>query len=58
MLHHAGAPRSAETIRIVTVGMGKLGGMVARQLIRSLKDAECILLEDRDEIIHELSVLA
>lgn len=43
MLHNAGAPRSAETIRIVTVGMGKLGGMVARQLIRSQKDAECIL---------------
>lgn len=43
--------------RIVVVGMGRLGGMVVRQVQRTLKTTECLLLEARDDIVQDFPAL-
>lgn len=52
MRHYAVKPTEEELPRIVTVGIGTLGRMVIRQVRRTLRNAECILLEGREEIVH------
>lgn len=57
MRHYAVKPKEEERPRIVTVGMGTLGRMVLRQVRRTLRNAECILLEGREEIVHDFPAL-
>lgn len=57
MRHYTGGATAGEFPRIVTVGMGTLGRMVVRQVLRTLRHAECVLLEDRDEIAHDFPAL-
>lgn len=57
MRHYAIKPTEEERPRIVTVGMGTLGRMVVRQVRRTLRNAECILLEGREEIVHDFPIL-
>lgn len=57
MRHYAVKPTEEELPRIVTVGMGTLGRMVTRQVRRTLRNAECILLERREEIVHDFPTL-
>ncbi|MBT1075118.1 hypothetical protein [Geobacter grbiciae] len=57
MRHFAAKPTEEERPRIVTVGMGTLGRMVVRQVRRTLRNAECILLEGREEIVHGFPTL-
>ncbi|WP_298438489.1 hypothetical protein [Geobacter sp.] len=57
MRHYAVKPTEEELPRIVTVGMGTLGRMVVRQVRRTLRNAECILLERREEIVHDFPTL-
>lgn len=57
MRHYAAKPTEEELPRIVTVGMGTLGRMVIRQVRRTLRNAECILLEEREEMVHDFSAL-
>lgn len=57
MHHYAVKPTEEELPRIVTVGMGTLGRMVVRQVRRTLRNAECILLEGREEIVHGFPAL-
>lgn len=57
MRHYAVKPTKEELPRIVTVGMGTLGRMVVRQVRRTLRNAECILLEEREEMVHDFPTL-
>lgn len=57
MRHYAVKPTEEERPRIVTVGMGRLGRMVVRQVRRTLRNAECILLEGREEIVRDFQPL-
>jgi len=57
MRHYAVKPTEEERPRIVTVGMGTLGRMVVRQVRRTLRNAECILMEGREEIVHGFPAL-
>ncbi len=57
MRHYAVKPTEEELPRIVTVGMGTLGRMVVRQVRRTLSNAECILLEGREEMVHDSPAL-
>lgn len=57
MRHYAVKPTEEELPRIVTVGMGTLGRIVVRQVRRTLRNAECILLEGREEIVHDFPAL-
>lgn len=53
MRHYTVKPTGEELPRIVTVGMWTLGRMVVWQVRRTLRNAECLLLERREEIIHD-----
>lgn len=57
MRHYAVKLTEEELPRIVTVGMGTLGRMVVRQVLRTLRHAECILLEEREEMVHDFPPL-
>lgn len=57
MRHYAVKPTEVELPRIVTVGMGTLGRMVTRQARRTLRNVESILLEEREEMVHDFSAL-
>lgn len=57
MRHYAVKPTEEELPRIVTVGMGALGRMVVRQVRRTLRNAECILMEGREEIVRDYPAL-
>lgn len=57
MRHYTVMPTEDELPRIVTVGMGMLGRMVVRQVRRTLRNAECILLEEREEMVHDFPTL-
>lgn len=54
MRHFAAKPTEEELPRIVTVDMGR---MVVRQVRRTLRNAECILMEGREEVIHDFQAL-
>lgn len=59
MKHYIMAQTEAvdQLARIVTVGMGTLGGMVVRQLLRTVSNPECVLLQSRDDVVHDLPAL-
>lgn len=57
MRHYAVKPTEEELPRIVTVGMGTLGRMVIRQVRRTLRNTECILLEEQEKMVHDFPAL-